>query len=73
MVIDKGTRIQMCFLCPIDHNCIIILLSVTMFVCHDKGNRFSYFFVCNKFTSICILETNKNNYCIILSYTSTYD
>ena len=31
---------------------IIILLSVTVFVCHDKGNVFLY----NKFTSICILE-----------------
>ena len=24
----------------IDYNCIIILLSVTVFVCHDKGNVF---------------------------------
>ena len=36
---------------------MIILLSVTVFVCHDKGNVFLY----NKFTSICILETRKNN------------
>ena len=37
--------------CLIDYNCIIILLSVTVFVCHDKVNVFLY----NKFTSI--LET----------------
>ena len=42
-----------CVFCFIYYNCIIILLSVTVFVCHDKGNVFLY----NKFTSICILET----------------
>ena len=26
--------------CFIYYNCIIILLSVTVFVCHDKGNLF---------------------------------
>ena len=26
--------------CLIDYNGIIILLSVTVFVCHDKGNGF---------------------------------
>ena len=44
-----------CVFCFIYYNCIIILLSVTVFVCHDKGNVFLY----NKFTSICILETSK--------------
>ena len=33
----KGACVQMCF---ISYNCIIILLSVTVFVCHDKGNVF---------------------------------
>ena len=28
------------FFCLIDYNCIIILLSVIVFVCHDKGNVF---------------------------------
>ena len=27
-----------CVFCFIYYNCIIILLSVTVFVCHDKGN-----------------------------------
>ena len=49
----KGACVQMC-LCFIYYICIIILLSVTVFVCHDKGNVFLY----NKFTSICILETS---------------
>ena len=44
----KGACAQMYF---IYYNCIIILLSVNVFVCHDKGNVFLY----NKFTSICIL------------------
>ena len=44
-----------CVFCFIYYNCIIILLSVTVFVCHNKGNVFLY----NKFTSICILETSK--------------
>ena len=35
---------------------IIILLSVIVSVCYDKGNVFLY----NKFTGICILETRKN-------------
>ena len=26
--------------CLVDYNCMIILLSVTVFVCHDKGNVF---------------------------------
>ena len=48
---------SICVFCLIDYNGIIILLSVTAFVCHDKGNVFVY----NKFTSIilCILETPK--------------
>ena len=29
-----------CVFCFIYYNCIIILLSVTVFVCHDKGNGF---------------------------------
>ena len=29
-----------CVFCFIYYNCIIILLSVTVFVCHDKGNVF---------------------------------
>ena len=33
-----------CVFCLIDYNCIIILLSVTVFVCHDKGNGFLSFF-----------------------------
>ena len=45
-----------CVFCLVDYNCMIILLSVTVFVCHDKGNGF---FLYNKFTSICILETRK--------------
>ena len=45
-----------CVFCFIYYNCIIILLSVTVFVCHDKDN---VFFLYNKFTSICILETSK--------------
>ena len=49
---DKGT----CVFCFIYYNCIIILLSVIVSVCYDKGNVFLY----NKFTSICILETRKN-------------
>ena len=47
-----------CVFCFIYYNCIIILLSVTVSVCHDKGNVFLY----NKFTSICILETNKKRW-----------
>ena len=27
-----------CVFCLVDYNCMIILLSVTVFVCHDKGN-----------------------------------
>ena len=45
-----------CVFCLVDYNCMIILLSVTVFVCHDKGNGF---FLYNKFTSICILETRE--------------
>ena len=50
-----------CVFCFIYYNCMIILLSVTVFVCHDKGNVFLY----NKFTSICILETSNHSqtYC----------
>ena len=45
-----------CVFCLIEYTCIIVLLSVTVFVCHDKGNVFLY----NKFTSICIImETTK--------------
>ena len=44
----KGACVQMCFLF-IYYNCV----SVTVFVCYDKGNVFLY----NKFTRICILET----------------
>ena len=29
-----------CVFCLVDYNCMIILLSVTVFVCHDKGNGF---------------------------------
>ena len=29
-----------CVFCFIYYNCIIILISVTVFVCHDKGNVF---------------------------------
>ena len=29
-----------CVFCLVDYNCMIILLSVTVFVCHDKGNVF---------------------------------
>ena len=36
----KGACVQMCFLLYIYYNCIIILLSVTVFVCHEKGNVF---------------------------------
>ena len=50
----KGTCVKI--FCFIYYNCIIILLSVTVFVCHDKGSVFLY----NKFTSICILETSNN-------------
>ena len=50
-------HVSKCVFCFIYYNCIIILLSVTVFVCHDKGNVFLY----NKFTSICILETSKLN------------
>ena len=32
--------VSKCVLCLIDYNCIIILLSVTVFVCHDKSNVF---------------------------------
>ena len=48
-------HVSKCVFCFIYYNCIIILLSVTVFVCHDKGNVFLY----NKFTSLCILETSK--------------
>ena len=48
-------HVSKCVFCFIYYNCTIILLSVTVFVCHDKGNVFY-----NKFTSICILETSKN-------------
>ena len=41
--------------CLIDYNCIIVLLKIAVFVCHDKGNVFLH----NKFTSICIAETTK--------------
>ena len=41
-VIVKGACVQMCF-CIIDYNCIIILLSVIVCVCHDKGNVFVLF------------------------------
>ena len=52
----KGVCVQMIFL-NIYYNCIIILLIVTVCVCHDKGNVFC----CTiNFTSICILETSKN-------------
>ena len=53
----KGSCVQMCFLFSI-FNCIIILLSVTVFVCHDKGNSCVIIYLHNKFTSICILETS---------------
>ena len=49
-------HVSKCVFCLIYYNCIIILLSITVFVCHDKGNRF-LLFLYNKFTSICILET----------------
>ena len=43
--------------CLIDYNCI---LSVTVFVCHDKGNIFR-FLVYNKFTSIVYWKQQKIN------------
>ena len=49
-----------CVFCFIYYNCIIILLSVIVFVCHDKGNVFLY----NKFTSICKLETSNMFLCL---------
>ena len=49
-------HVSKCVFCFIYYNCIIRLLSVTVFVCHDKGNGF---FLYNKSTSICILETSK--------------
>ena len=52
-------HVSICVFCLIDYNCIIILLSVTVFVCHDKGNGF-FFFLYNKFTSICILEKTES-------------
>ena len=36
---DKGACVQM-FSVFLYYNCIIILLSVTVSVCHDKGNVF---------------------------------
>ena len=36
----KGACVQFFFFCFIYYNCIIILLSVTVSVCHDKGNVF---------------------------------
>ena len=47
-------HVSECVFCFIYYDFISILLSVTVFVCHDKGNVFY-----NKFTSICILETSK--------------
>ena len=53
-----------CVFCLIDYNCIIILLSVTVFVCHDKGNVFWY----NKVTSISTIQETSITPRISLSY-----
>ena len=65
-VIVKGV----CVFCLLEYNCIIIFLRVTVFVCNNKGNGF-LFFLYNKFTSICILETinNTNKF----SFTNDWD
>ena len=52
-------QVSKCVFCLIDYNCIIILLSVTVFVCHDKGNVF--FGIINS-PVLCILETLKKYY-----------
>ena len=51
-IIDKGGEgysqvytCPICVFCLINYNCIVILQSVTVFVCHDKGNVFYSFFV----------------------------
>ena len=47
-------HVSKCVFGFIYYNYISVLLSVTVFVCHDKGNVFFN----NKLTSICILETS---------------
>ena len=37
-----SVHVSKCIFCLIDYNCI---LSVTVFVCHDKGNGLSLIFV----------------------------
>ena len=49
--------------CLIYYNCIIILLSVTVFVCHDKGEVF--FTMNSPVYVLCTLETIFFKYVLI--------
>ena len=57
-----------CLFCLIDYNCIIILLSVNVFVCHDKGNVF----FCKINSPVYVYWKQQKYYIIVIPYSITF-